>query len=111
LPPRLQPGGMSCKPAFLRALPAYLGGKRRLCAVIFALLGQAIEQDQWRGTTFVDPFLGGGSVSLYAKASGFRVICNDLALRSAAVGHALIANSSVRLTRVDVAAVLREPSE
>ena len=102
---------MSNGPAFLHALPAYLGGKRQLCPVLFALLGEAIEHDRWHGTTFVDPFLGGGSVSLYAKAAGFRVLCNDLALRSTVVGRALIANSSVRLTQADVAAVLREPSE
>ena len=102
---------MSNGPAFLHALPAYLGGKRQLCPVLFALLGEAIEHDRWHGTTFVDPFLGGGSVSLYAKAAGFRVLCNDLALRSAVVGRALIANSSVRLTQADVAAVLREPRE
>ena len=102
---------MTSGPLFLRALPAYLGGKRQLCPVLFALLCQAVERERWRGMTFVDPFMGGGSVSLYAKALGFRVVSNDLALRSAAVGHALIANSSVRLTRVDVAAVLREPSE
>ncbi|TET98123.1 MAG: hypothetical protein E3J29_03905 [Dehalococcoidia bacterium] len=102
---------MSNGPAFLHALPAYLGGKRQLCPVLFALLGEAIEHDRWHGMTFVDPFMGGGSVSLYAKAAGFRVLCNDLALRSAVVGRALIANSSVRLTQADVAAVLREPSE
>jgi hypothetical protein len=98
-------------PSFLAALPAYLGGKRRLCPVLFALLGEAIEHERWRRMTFVDPFLGGGSVSLYAKALGFRVIANDLAFRSAVIGRALITNSAVRLTQADVAAVLREPTE
>jgi len=102
---------MSGGPRFLRALPAYLGGKRRLCPVIFTLLDQAVERGRWRGITFVDPFLGGGSVSLYAKAFGFRVICNDVALRSALVGRALIANSVVRLSQADVAAILRNPKE
>lgn len=82
-----------------------------MCPVVFALLGEAIGRDRWRGMTFVDPFLGGGSASLYAKGLGFRVLCNDLALRSAVVGRALIANSSVRLAQADVAAVLREPRE
>lgn len=94
----------------LQALPAYLGGKRALAPLIFALLSQHFERSAWAGKTFVDPFLGGGSVSLTAKAMGFRVVCNDLALRSAVVGRALIANSSVRLTEADVLALLREPT-
>jgi adenine-specific DNA methylase len=102
---------MSRMPSFLAALPAYLGGKRRLCGVIFALLGQVVEPERWRRMTLIDPFMGGGSVSLCAKALGFRVMCNDLALRSAVVGRALIANSAVRLTQADVAAVFREPKE
>lgn len=102
---------MAREPTFLRALPAYLGGKRRLCPVLFAVLSEAIDPGQWRQLTLVDAFLGGGSVSLYAKAVGFRVVCNDLALRSAAIGRALIANSSVSLTQGDVAALLREPPE
>ena len=50
----------------------------------------------------VDAFLGGGSVSLTAKARGFRVICNDGALRSALVGRALIENDRVTLAREDI---------
>ncbi len=92
-----------------RALPAYFGGKRRLCRLIFALLATEISRDRWQALTFVDPFLGGGSVSLFAKAQGFRVLCNDLALRSAAVGRALIANSSVTLEPSDLAVLLRKP--
>jgi hypothetical protein len=60
--------------------------------------------------TFIDAFLGGGSVSLFAKLHGFRVVCNDLALRSAAIGQAFIANGSVTLDRSDVALLLREPA-
>jgi len=48
-------------------------------------------------------------VSLFAKLHGFRVKCNDLALRSAAIGRAFIANSSVTLEQPDVALLLREP--
>lgn len=102
---------MAYRASFLQALPAYLGGKRRLCPVIFAVLSEAIDRGQRRQSTLVDAFLGGGSVSLYAKAAGFRVVCNDLALRSAVVGRALIANSSVRLTQTDVATLIREPPE
>jgi hypothetical protein len=91
------------------ALPAYLGGKRKLAPVIFALLDRHVPRSGWQGKTFVDPFLGGGSVSLLAKTYGFRVICNDLALRSAVIGRAFIANGSVALDRSDVALLLREP--
>ena len=93
-----------------RGLPAYLGGKRVLAPLIFALLSQHVERSAWSEKTFIDPFLGGGSVSLTAKALGFPVICNDLALRSAVVGRALIANSSVRLTEADVLVLLPEPA-
>ena len=51
---------------------------------------------------FVDAFLGGGSVSLFAKARGYRVICNDVALRSHIVGKALIENDRAVLGREDV---------
>src|SRR5712691_11745405 len=71
------------------ALYPYLGGKRRLCPLIF-----------------LDAFLGGGSVSLGAKAQGFRVIATDIAERSILVGQALIENSRVRLTREDVLRLL-----
>jgi len=92
-----------------RALPAYLGGKRKLATLIFALLTRHLPSSDWRDLTFVDPFLGGGSMSLLAKAYGFEVHCNDVAYRSALVGHALIANSSVTLTDADVALLFREP--
>ncbi len=52
--------------------------------------------------TFLDGFLGGGSVSIYAKAQGFRVVATDIAERAIVVGKALIENSRVRLTREDV---------
>lgn len=60
-------------PIFFDALPAFLGGKRRLCRLIFALLATEAPQARWRGLTLVDPFLGGGSVSQFAKAVGFHV--------------------------------------
>lgn len=91
------------------ALPAYLGGKRKLAPLIFALLATRVSRSSWPQLTFVDPFLGGGSVSLLAKAYGFEIQCNDLAYRSALVGHALIANSSVTLSDADVALLFREP--
>jgi len=81
----------------LAALPPYQGGKRRLLGQIFKHLPRPAE-----APVFVDAFLGGGSVSLYAKARGYRVVCNDVALRSQIVGEALIANDRVTLGREDV---------
>jgi hypothetical protein len=81
----------------LQALPPYLGGKRRLLGQIFKHLPRPDD-----APVFVDAFLGGGSVSLFAKARGYRVICNDIALRSQIIGEALVANDRVTLAREDV---------
>lgn len=81
----------------LRALPAYFGGKRRLLGAIFRPLPGTAE-----APVFLDPFAGGGAVSLCAKARGYRVLCNDVALRSYIVGKALIENDHVTLTREDL---------
>src|SRR5690606_4739904 len=50
----------------------------------------------------LDAFSGGGSVSIYAKAKGYRVIANDIAERSHIVAKALIENSTVRIEPDDV---------
>jgi adenine-specific DNA methylase len=84
------------------ALPPYLGGKRRLCPLIFREVDRILPRKLWPGLSFLDGFLGGGSVSLYAKAQGFSVVATDIAARAMVVGEALIANSRVRLTREDV---------
>src|SRR5882724_8428883 len=84
------------------ALYPYLGGKRRLCPIIFREIDRVVPRRLWAGLTFLDGFLGGGSVSLYAKAQGFKVIATDIAERAIIVGDALIANSRVRLTREDI---------
>jgi hypothetical protein len=81
----------------LAALPPYQGGKRRLLGQIFRHLPRPAE-----APVLVDAFLGGGSVSLYAKARGYRVVANDIALRAQIVGEALIANDRVTLGREDV---------
>jgi adenine-specific DNA methylase len=81
----------------LKALPPYFGGKRRLLGRIFKHVPKPGE-----APVFVDAFLGGGSVSLFAKGRGYRVVCNDIALRSHIVGKALIENNHVRLTPEDV---------
>jgi hypothetical protein len=81
----------------LQALPPYQGGKRRLLGQIFKHVPRPEESP-----VFVDPFLGGGSVSLFAKARGYRVICCDIALRSQIVGEAFIANDRVTLLPEDI---------
>ncbi len=95
---------------FFTALFPYLGGKRRLCPLIFREIDRLLPRRHWHGRTFLDGFLGGGSVSLYAKAQGFRVVATDIAERAITVGQALIENSRVRLTREDVLRLL-EPSD
>ena len=90
------------KLALWSALPPYLGGKRRLCPLIFREVDRILPRRHWPGLTFLDGFLGGGSVSLYAKAQGLCVVATDIAERAIVVGRALIANSRVRLTREDV---------
>jgi 16S rRNA G966 N2-methylase RsmD len=89
------------------ALPPFNGGKRRLAGLIFGAIDRVVPRAFWPSLTFVDGFLGGGAISLYAKAQGFgRVIGVDIARRSVVVGKALIANSRVRLTQDDVTHVL-----
>jgi hypothetical protein len=48
---------------------------------------------------FIDTFLGGGSVSLDARARGYRVLANDIAERSHIVGKALIENDRTKLSK------------
>jgi len=88
--------------SWFTSLPPYLGGKRRLCGAIFRELDRVLPREHWSGRTFLDGFLGGGSVSLYAKAQGFSVISTDIASRSIVIGEGLIANSTVRLTKADI---------
>jgi adenine-specific DNA methylase len=81
------------------AIPAYLGGKRGILSQIFRELARHIDPSKWKQSTFVDGFVGGGSVSIYAKAqfaSG-----NDLSDRSALIARAVLANNSRRLTYAD----------
>jgi 16S rRNA G966 N2-methylase RsmD len=74
-----------------------MGGKRKLLGQIFKHLPGPAQT-----SVFVDAFLGGGSVSLMAKARGYRVLCNDIAERSRIIGEALIANDRVTLDEADV---------
>jgi len=84
------------------ALPPYFGGKRRLCPRIFREIARVHPRETWPSLRLVDPFLGGGSVSLYAKAQGFGVLCGDLAERSAIIGKALIENDGMKLSEDDL---------
>lgn len=69
--------------------------------MIFREIDKIAPRRLWAGMSFLDGFLGGGSVSLYAKAQGFRVVATDIAERGIVVGQALIENSRVRLTKED----------
>ena len=84
------------------ALPNYLGGKRRLCPVIFREIANIYPTRTWPGLTFLDPFMGGGSVSPYAKAQGFRVLANDLAWRSYLIGKGIVENNDTKITDQDL---------
>jgi DNA adenine methylase len=87
----------------LKALPPYFGGKRRLLGRIFKHVPKPEA-----APVLVDAFLGGGSVSLFGKARGYRVLCNDIALRGYIVGKALIENDHVTLTSEDVTRLFAE---
>ena len=87
----------------LNALPNMLGGKRTQARDIFREIQNAGVPF---GGTLLDPFLGGGSIAVIAKRLGYRVIANDVSPRSEAIGKAFVENSSVSLTRDDVAVAL-----
>ncbi len=84
-----------------QALPSYFGGKRKLVKHIFKNIKKP-------DGVFIDAFLGGGSVSLYAKAKGYKVIANDIAERSCIIGKAIIANNTVKLADEDLARLFAE---
>jgi adenine-specific DNA methylase len=108
---RSLPGSARNRNSFFDALPPYLGGKRKLCPIIFREIDRVVSREHWHNLVFLDGFLGGGSVSLYAKAQGFSVISTDLATRAIVIGDALIANDRIRLTRDDLVRVLATPIE
>lgn len=92
---------------WLRALPPYLGNKRRLLPIIFALLADVHPPTAWPASRFLDPFAGSCAVALFAKAQAFEVVASDIAEHSAMTARALIANSATRLTRAHLAALYR----
>jgi adenine-specific DNA methylase len=88
---------------FYQALPPYFGGKRRLIPWIFGQLSNLIPQPTWKNLTLVDAFMGGGAVSLFAKAQNFKTLyANDWSERSQLIGRALLENQRIKLTREDV---------
>lgn len=87
----------------MSALPPYLGGKRRLLPWIFKTLEKAAPRDTWHTLTFLDAFTGGGSVSLYAKAQGFRQIkSNDYSNRAQLIIQGLLENHHTLLSHEEV---------
>jgi len=93
------------------ALPPYLGGKRRLCPLILREVDRILPRRLWPNLTFLDGFMGGGSVALYAKAQGFSVVACDIAERAIVVGQALVENNRSKLTREDVLRLAKDPGE
>jgi len=79
--------------------------------LITALVAEQVPRGEWSGLTWLDPFSGGGAVSLYAKAQGFNVVASDLATRAVIVSRALVQNSSVRLTESDVVGLFTEDGD
>jgi len=88
--------------SMFNSLLPYFGGKRKLCPVIFKQISKYIPREEWQRKVFVDAFMGSCAMSLYAKAQGFRVECNDIAERSYITGQALIENNETKLTKQDV---------
>lgn len=56
---------------------AYFGSKRKLCRHIF----KHLDRPSMKEIVFIDAFMGGGSVSLYAKQIGYKVVSGDISLR------------------------------
>jgi adenine-specific DNA-methyltransferase len=90
----------------LKALPPYFGGKRRLLGRIFKHIPKPRD-----APVLVDAFMGGGSVSLFGKARGYRVVANDIAFRSYVVGKALVENDHVTLDREDLTRLFVEDTD
>jgi adenine-specific DNA methylase len=88
--------------AFHQGLPTYFGGKRKLLSWLFSHINQVVPAPTWNKLTFIDAFLGGASVSLMAKAYGFKQIhANDLAYRSKILADAFLINQKQKLTLED----------
>ena len=101
---------MPARHGFFSALPAYLGGKRRLAPLIYAELDKVLERPR-SSVLLLDAFSGGGALSLMGKALGFSVVASDIAEIASTVACALVANSSVRLRPEDILDLFRGEDE
>lgn len=89
--------------AYYHALPPYFGGKRKLNAWIFGQLSKWIPVSAWKDYRFADAFVGGGSVSLFAKCQGFQqLLANDWSQRSQWVIQGLLQNTHNRFSETDL---------
>jgi site-specific DNA-adenine methylase len=87
----------------LAALPTYFGGKRNHIRWLLYHLAKAVPKRRWPALTFLDAFMGGGSVSMAAKASGFeQVSSNDFSDRSQLIGQGVLVDPTQRFTRSDL---------
>ncbi len=80
-----------------KALVSYLGGKRKLVPEIFKHVPSSVD-----APVFADGFVGGCSVSLFAKARGHIVLANDLSVRSFIPAKALIENNTILIEEEDI---------
>lgn len=84
----------------LQGLPPYFGGKRKLLPWIFGRLFEVLPRSEWSSLTYMDAFMGGGSISLMAKACGFKkILANDWSERSQVIGQALLVNNRQKLSQ------------
>lgn len=98
--------------SFFQGLPTYFGGKRKLVPWIFGTLNQHTPRQSWSDLVFVDAFLGGGAISLTAKAYGFKqILANDWSLRSQVIGEAILTNSGRKLTEHELLFLTTSPHE
>jgi len=82
------------------AKPSYFGGKQSLTDWIGQQVACHLPRETWSNLTFVDAFLGGGAMSLFAKAAGFKqLVVNDCSYRSQLIAQAFLLNQQLRLSR------------
>lgn len=81
------------------ALMAYFGSKIKIVPYIFQHLPKPKKGETIK---FLDPFMGGGSVSMYAKQLGYEVTGGDISYRASITGQALIANDKEQIPPLPV---------
>ena len=73
----------------------FIGNKEKITDWIFENIPKDVN-------TIFDAFSGGCSVSFEAKKRGYEIICNDILKVNYLMGKALIENSNVKLTDIDI---------